>query len=107
MPAKKGNKKVVEKKEEPKKEEPKKEAPKKEAPKKEAPKKSKVSSQEMEALRKKYRKYRKKVRECMSLKEMQHWGKVLNEEEKKKLTKEAEFRKERDELQAKLKAAAL
>jgi len=119
MPAKKGNKKVVEKKEAPKKEEPKKEAapkkeaPKKEAPKKEAPKKeaapkkNKISPQEMEALRKQERKYRKKVRGCMNLKEQEHWGKVLDKSEKEKIAKEAEFRKQLAEIREKISKVSL
>ena len=103
MPAKKNVKKVVEKKEAPKKEAPKKEAPKKEA----APKKPKISAQEMEALRKQERKYRKKVRECMNLKEQEHWGKRLDADEKAKIAKEAEFRKQRDELRAKIAAVSV
>ncbi len=112
MPAKKGNKKVVEKKEAPKKEEPKKEAPKKEAPKKEAPKKEtpkkpKISPQEMEALRKKERKFRKKVRGVMNLKEQEHWGKRLDADEKAKIAKEAEFRKTLAEIREKIAQVTL
>jgi len=115
MPAKKAApKKVVEKKEAPKKEEPKKEAPKKEAPKKEAPKKEapkkaekKISAQEMEALRKKERKFRKKVRGVMNLKEQRAWGKRLDKDEEAKIAKEAEFRKELAEIRAKIAGVSL
>ena len=109
---KKETPKKVEKKEAPKKVE-KKEAPKKvekkEAPKKEAPKKTtkKISAKEMEALRKQNRKWTKAVRCCMNLKTQERWGKVLSDEEKAKIAKEPEFRKERDAVREKLAAVSL
>ena len=104
---KKETPKKVEKKEAPKKVE-KKEAPKK-VEKKEAPKKTtkKISAKEMEALRKQNRKWTKAVRCCMNLKTQERWGKVLSDEEKAKIAKEPEFRKERDAVREKLAAVSL
>lgn len=118
MPAKKVQQKKVEKvekKEAPKKVE-KKEAPKKvekEAPKKvekkEAPKKTtkKISAKEMEALRKQERKWRKAVRSVMNLKMQERWGKVLADEEKAKIAKEEQFRKEHAAVCEKLATVSL
>ena len=122
MPAKKAQQKKVEKvekvekKEAPKKVE-KKEAPKKvekkEAPKKvekkEAPKKTtkKISAKEMEALRKQERKWRKAVRSVMNLKMQERWGKVLADEEKAKIAKEEQFRKEHAAVREKLATVSL